>query len=231
MLVGDPAEAIIEYVREHKAICEIALTTHGRTGVKRWLLGSVAEKLIQATPVPVFVVRANPTPQTPALAYRSITVPLDGSAFAEQALGMAQLLADWYGATLNLVSVIEPVIDSAMLDGHAHPLWQVAQQHPLQAKAHIYLDHIAERLKQRGFNVETCVLEGTPAENIAHYAEQHGTDVVVMTTHGRSGLQRLWMGSVATRVVRTSSCPVLLLRGFEHQPKPDTAQAALAQAS
>ncbi len=220
VLIGDPAQTILQFVHEHPSIREIALTTHGRSGIKRWLLGSVAEKLIHATPVPLLVVRSKPVQTLPGATYRTVTVPLDGSSFAEQALGLAQLIADWYGATICLTTVVEPLTEILQTSVDPTSVWQMREQDSMRARMQGYLEDQAQRLRQSGFNVITQLIEGAPADGIVNSADAMGTDLIVMTTHGRSGMQRLWMGSVATRVVRTSNCPVLLIRGLETTEEP-----------
>ena len=78
-----------------------------------------------------------------------------------------------------------------------------------------YLDAVAERLRAKGLRVELDVAHGEPAEQLLRRSEAGGADLIVMSSHGRSGLQRMWLGSVAMKVVEASSVPVLVVRAVE----------------
>src|SRR5689334_19664560 len=113
---GVPAPAILDYVARHPAVSTIAMATHGRSGVGRWVFGSVAEQVLHGATIPILLLRPMPGPrgpQTPnACPYQTILVPLDGSSLAEQALTQATALAGPHGTALLLVSAVpEP-------DGH-----------------------------------------------------------------------------------------------------------------
>ena len=188
----------------------IVMTTHGRSGLGRWLYGSVAESVLARSPVPVLLVRATTEgAAAPALAAPRILVPLDGSFFAEAALPAAIELARALQAPLALLRVVLP--GAARPAGRGAIAADVAE--PLEsnaAHAAAYLTAQAEALRREGLTVETVQRVGSPAETILDVAGP--SSLIVMSTHGRSGLQRLLAGSVALSVVRHSAAPILLVR-------------------
>jgi len=155
---------------------------------------------------------------------RQIMVPLDGSAFAEQALPLAQFLAKQAEATLHLVHVraTNPVAyaeEEPMIDEKINSHTQTHEQG--------YLTSVANQIQQTADqSVKTIHLEGVPGSVLAEYAVDTEIDLIVMTTHGRGGLARAWLGSVADTLARVSSIPVLLLRPqHQNEGDPSIAQA------
>lgn len=141
--------------------------------------------------------------------YRRILVPLDGSKVAEGVLPHARALAFAEGAELVLLRVAaNPVLEFTFSDP------SVAQSvlEDLETQSKKYMAGIEESLKQDGFLVSTLIREGAVADSILRTAEEIGADVIAMSTHGRTGAARWLLGSVADRVVRNSSIPVLLIR-------------------
>ncbi|HWQ13325.1 MAG TPA: universal stress protein [Roseiflexaceae bacterium] len=189
----DAAEAIVARADQDPHIGLVAMATHGRGGLGRWVLGSVASKVLQAVATPLLLVRAREeAPPAAEVTYRTMLVPLDGSGFAELALAEARLLAAATGAELVLVAVVGEGEDAT------------------QAAA--YLDEVATRLRADHLAVRTRVLAGSPAERLLEAADEEHADLIVMATHGRGGWRRLWLGSVASKVVEGATAPVLLVR-------------------
>jgi len=211
---ADVAAAIVARAERDPDMSMIAMATHGRSGLGRWLLGSVAEKVLQAASRPLLLVRAREQkPSRPTeLSYRRILVPLDGSPFAEQALDEAQAIAAATGATLVLVAVAPVVEDAALAEVGVVPGWAEAARQAEVEQLGRYLMSMAERLSAEGFMVRPHVVDGIPAEEILRASATQHADLIVMATHGRTGVQRLWIGSVATKVVRSTDVPVLLVR-------------------
>lgn len=216
-LDGDPATAIVAYAEEHPEVTMVAMATHGRSGLSRWVLGSVAEKVLHAAPVPLLLVRPNGPldPAAPLPAIRTILVPLDGSIFAEQALESAFGIARATGAALLLVSALPVPDDMAATDSGMTPAPVPAEYQAEVEQLTGYLEKQAQRLRQAGITVETQIVNGRPADAILRAGAEAPADLVVMATHGRSGLQRLWLGSVAMKVVQGATLPVLLVRARE----------------
>ena len=145
---------------------------------------------------------------------RGVLVPLDGSQLAEQALSVGAGRARRTGATLHLVSVHEPIPLAAMPPDYPMPVQE------LEAEAHEerveYLESVAAAAQASlSTPVVASVVTGSPAASLCEYLESHPVDLVVMTTHGRGGLSRLWLGSVADRMLRRLTTPVLLLHPDE----------------
>lgn len=164
--------------------------------------------------------------------YRSILVPLDGSALAEQALPLAAEISCRAGATLRLVHVVESA-DRDLFDSDGLPGLDQSPHPPDTGPMHAYLDRTGASLADRpGLRIDTAVLpcahggvrSGTVAQTLADRIVANGGDLVVMTTHGRGGLARLWLGSVADQLVRQSTVPIILLR-----PRADEPPAALPE--
>ncbi|MEZ4867069.1 MAG: universal stress protein [Caldilineaceae bacterium] len=205
---GDPAQVILEMAQTTGADL-IAMSTHGRSGFVRWALGSVAERVIHGAPIPVFLVRAGTT--TPQDKLQTILLPLDGSAVAERALPEAQTLASINGVRLLLLQVIQ-----AMDEGNRRLLFpdEVAAASALadaRAEATTYLAGIAQQTEAAGVACTYRVAVADPANAICTTAAEEGADLIVMGTHGRSGLKRWVYGSVANKVLRGATCPLLLV--------------------
>ncbi len=214
---GDAAGAIVWYVQNNPSIKTIAMATHGRSGVGRWIFGSVTEKVLHASPVPLLITRPHgeePARQVLPEAYRAILVPLDGSPFAEQALDQAEVLASTMGARLVLLSVL-PGTDGAGFEESVDAEFLLANHEAAEGRMALYLNDTAARLEATGLKVEPEIGHGDPAEGILRVAEQQDIDLTVMATHGRGGLQALWMGGTALKVVQGAVRPVLLVRARE----------------
>ncbi len=141
--------------------------------------------------------------------YKKILVPLDGSTFAEAVLPHVCALAKCTGAEVALLRVaIRWMYDYAMpAPLPTSPMLAESDQEPAD-----YLDHVAADLRAAGFQVTTEICAGPVAETILEYAEGIGADLIAMSTHGRSGLARWFIGSVADKIVRGARLPVLLVR-------------------
>ncbi len=211
VLEGEPAAIIGQYAAEHADVRLIAMATHGRRGLSRWMAGSVAEAVVAEAIVPLLLLRAaqpEPPPAPPVL--RTILVPLDGSAFAEQALDQAAALAGALGAGLVLVTAVTAG-DMAPVEMGEVPFWEMQERQGEVDRLVLYQQHQIERLAPTGLHMRAQVAEGRPATVINRMAAEVGADLIVMATHGRTGFARLRMGSVALEVVETTDRPVFLL--------------------
>ena len=141
--------------------------------------------------------------------YRSMLVPLDGSPFAEHALSYARPLARRSRAKIHLVLAHTPLAAHAaeMTPPGTYQQWEDASER----RERTYLERVGDRLKEDGFDVDVELREGSPARALVERSRE-GVDLVVMATHGRGGVERLWLGSVADQLVRHSHVPVLLVR-------------------
>jgi nucleotide-binding universal stress UspA family protein len=152
--------------------------------------------------------------------YSHVLVPLDGSEAAERALPHAQRLAQAFGARVHLLQVISLSDEYEILRGGgggnptmAEYSLDLARQLTAnrQTRAETYLQATATRLEGDGIQVATTVRQGVIWDNIANFVAENGIDLIVMSTHGRGGLQRLLVGSVTDRVIRSSHVPVLAI--------------------
>ncbi|MHB0998043.1 MAG: universal stress protein [Armatimonadota bacterium] len=147
--------------------------------------------------------------------YSNILVPLDGSELAEGALPHARALAHAFQASISLISIVEPVTLYPQ-PGLVGPVISVAMNIDDEIdNASKYLQNHKEHLEDEGLTVHTKVLNGDPASLICDYAHEHESDLIVMSTHGRSGIKRWVYGSVADRVLRGARIPILLIRAKE----------------
>jgi nucleotide-binding universal stress UspA family protein len=203
----DVGQVIIETARERAAEL-LVMSTHGRGGLGRWIYGSVADAVLRGAAVPVLLVPAACEQPWPAERAPRIMVPLDGSDLAAEALAPAAELAGRLGAELVLVSVIQPPT-YAYAEGYAYLALDPAEE---LAAAAGELEAIAERLRGDGLTVSVRTAAGFATTTIAELAHEAGIDLIVMATHGRGGLARLVLGSVATGTLQRAGLPVLLVR-------------------
>jgi nucleotide-binding universal stress UspA family protein len=210
---GNAADKILDYLSEIE-IDLIIMATHGRSGITRWWMGSVAEKVISEATAPVLLVqskrrRATTAADRPAPIHK-ILAPLDGSDVGESALPYAETIAAISQATVNLVQVVSPpgTVEANLLGG---PDWRKFIK-AMRDAGENYLNNIAERLKSKDVKVIYEVLTGDPADKIVEYAAEKGVSLIAMSTHGRTGLTRWVLGSVADKVLHGARIPVLLVR-------------------
>ena len=189
----------------------LVMVSHGRGGLGRWFLGSVAEAVIRRATVPVFLVRASETSAS-SPAVQRIVVPLDGSALAEEALPTARALAERLHVPVHLLTVIHVSAGTALELATAAVSASRLEETLIRlfTEAETCLANADERVRQSGVTVTTEVRHGSPGPTIVD-ATQPG-DLIVMTSHGHSGFARWMLGSVAEAVVRRSTVPVLLVR-------------------
>jgi nucleotide-binding universal stress UspA family protein len=185
---GDIVRNINRLAREHRADL-LVMCSHGHSGVKRLVLGSVAEALLHSRVRPILIV-----PPDASHTFQRILVALDGSDFSEQALPYAETLAKELSAELLLLAVP-----------------QAPDEVQGARESQAYLNKVADTLKQHRLKVHTVVAGRSPAETIIEQSMTDSVDLIVLATRGRGGVARLLLGSVAGQVVRGASCPVLLV--------------------
>lgn len=184
----------------------IVMTTHGRGALSRFWLGSVADTLVRRTTLPVLLIRPPAVANSaPPPGFRHIIIPLDGSPLAEQIIPCATAIGDDTAHYL-LLQAVGP--------GHASANGPAPASAPHDHAAHArdYLARVAAPLQRFGLRVSTDVITGPAGPAILRYASCHPADLIALETHGRGGVMRLLLGSVAEQVLRGASCPVLLNR-------------------
>ncbi len=199
---GDPSEEILRAADE-LGVDLVAMTTHGRSGLKRILRGSVAERVLRRCPRPLLL--WNPTVLNTGEqrheGFRRILVPHDGSELADRILDPAAALARLFDSAIVLFKVENFATDGGR--GKLRTVEEVAAS----------LLPIQERLEAAGVrDVQVRAAIGGEADSILEALETQEIDLLAMTTHGASGASRWWFGSVAEALVRTASCPLFVLR-------------------
>jgi len=210
---GEAATVIIERYR-NDPYCLIAMATHGMSGLRRWLMGSVTSKVVQHAANPLLIIRPTEKadPVIPA-SLRTIFVPLDGSALAEKVLPTVIGLAKPLKLEVQLVRAYTPAAETYIIaDGViAQSTAQFNQN--LKAEVETYLEGKVQALRAEGVeNVSAAAVLGDAASEIIDFARRTENNLVAMSTHGRSGVGRWLLGSVAEKVVQHSQDPVLLIR-------------------
>ena len=209
--IGKPAEVLIEAARTHRDTL-IAMSTHGRSGIRRWLLGSVAEKVLHGADNDVLLIRAREQTEIKRTAQlERLVVPLDGSGLAEKALPCAAELAKRMNLELMLLRVyLMPGV--AYPTGNYAPDWKLLDQE-MRETASAYLEEKIKEFQNQGLKrVSFKVLEGSAAEKIIEVARESAECLIAMSTHGASGVGRWVLGSITERVVRHADRPVLVVR-------------------
>jgi len=203
MVRGEPSGAILEYA-EDRDVDLIAMGTHGRSGLNRYFAGSVTERVVRLAEMPVLTVRATQG-NRPAGDYTDVLVPTDGSEYAAAAVDHALAIAGRVDARVHAVSVVDVARLGASPD--FAPVADLREQ--LRDGAERATDAIAERANSAGRDAVTDVREGSPAEAILAYADEHDVDLIVMGTRGRTGLDRYLLGSTTGRTIRRADVPVV----------------------
>jgi nucleotide-binding universal stress UspA family protein len=215
-LLDGPVVGMLEAEARERHADVIVMSTHGRGGLSRAWLGSVADALVRRAPAPVLLVRPKEGEEAAleaVTAFRRILVPLDGSALAEEAIGYALAVGDRASTRYTLLRVVIPalVVGSPFIEPGVHIADEDLEEQMEAARR--YLDRVAERLRRDGADVDTVVVaHPSPAAAILELADSEGADLVCLATHGRTGLSRILLGSVADKVLRAATTPVLLCR-------------------
>lgn len=197
-----PIEAVVKECKEGRADL-VVLSSHGQTGWIRLFLGSNAEKIARLAPASILMVKGT---DEAAPTFKNILIPLDGSKRAEKAMNSALDIAPGGSASITLAGV------SVVFKGHAFEGDMRAVVEPDLKRLEEYLDEQAEWLNAQGYQVDTVIRRGEPAEEILKLTEEISSDLVLMTSHGRTGLAVWLYGSVAERILRHSPCSVLVMK-------------------
>jgi nucleotide-binding universal stress UspA family protein len=221
VVLGEVAEEIVK-VAKNEGYGLIAMSTHARRALARGIVGSVTDKVVHASSVPVFTI-------TPAearkywqrgMSIKTVVVPLDGSSWAEMALPYAEELAQKLTLNVVLARAVDIGVFTVIREGRPY-ISPTPLDEELEQEANYYLGGVAEKLKARGLNVTTRLLSGNAARAIVDLAHETPQSIVTMTTRGRSGINRWFVGSVTEKVIRLSGQPVLVV-------PPPYQQAAVA---
>ena len=210
---GAPADAIVHFAEEH-GVDLIVMSSHGRTGSSRWVYGSVAEKVLHHAPCATVIIRAHVA--VAMFQNRKILVPLDGSPLAERALEPALVIADAMQSDVTLLRVApgrETLPQSTSPSGEDLGVVRDIAAAQERAEAEAYLQRIYGTRANRHLFFDVVTTGGDIADAIVSYADERHVDLIVMSSHGRSGIGRWLHGSVAEKVLRGADCATLIIRG------------------
>ena len=211
---------ILDYATEHD-VDLIVMGTHGRRGPARIFIGSVAAEVVRQASCPVLTLHKRRADQSIARV-ETILVPVDFSEHSAKAVIYGKEIAASTGARLQVLHAIEePVYPYFYAPAGDFSL--AASLEELQQRTDEALDKIIYETPGPDVNVEKHVVTGTPSIEITRFAEEKGSDLIVIPTHGLTGLERMLLGSTAERVVRLATCPVLAVKSFGKQlTQPDS---------
>lgn len=212
--MGVPAQIVTATATAEKADL-IVMSTHGRTGLTRWFMGSVTEQVLHHAPCPVLAVRRNQP-------LANILLLLDGSALSERAITAAADIARITEGQLTLLRVQPPVnsIEEEELALHMRLEYgmEKSAEEALLVCVEEYLDTVGHSETFANLPLQIVSRIGEPAEEILNYSRENHTDLIVMSTHGRTGLAKWVYGSVAEQVLRGTDTAVLIVRPEEMRP-------------
>lgn len=207
------ADTVCQYADE-QGIDLIALGTHGRRGLQRILLGSVAEAVIRRAGCPVLTVRGEGTSDVEASSQiERILVPVDFSEYAREASRVAMEWAKLHDAQVDLLHVVTEDSLSPLASKRESQSLDEDDPRP-KTRARRALMRIGREVGALNVPIKVHVRTGRPASTIVEFVEACDTDFLITSTHGRTGLQRFLLGSVAETVVRSVPCPVLTVKAF-----------------
>lgn len=211
---GDAADEILQQVGEQAADLVI-MRTRGQAGIQRAVMGSVAERLLSRSDVPIMMLRPGGRRMD---RIANLLVPVDGSPGGALALASAVGLAKATGAQINLMEIVVPMVFQALVPNEGPMYFDPAWDEEALSAAQTYVDGMLTRLRQAGVeaNGEARMAPDVPG-SLVQAADEHASDLIVMSTHALTGIQRAVLGSVADAVMRTAACPVLLLRRKGHE--------------
>ena len=205
---GQPADVIVHYAETHE-IDLIMMSSHGRSGISRLVYGSVAEHVMRHANCNTAIINARRASLDRELT--KILIPLDGSILAEQGLTPGRELVQALGAELHLLRVITPVHKVLETDAMKTVFDDVERKEIDEAKTYLQLK--ASEIENVSAINEVEIEENSVADTISNYAVKHEIDMIVMSSHGRTGLKRWVFGSVAEQVLRNACCTTMIVRG------------------
>jgi nucleotide-binding universal stress UspA family protein len=211
-LDGAPGPALCEEAARIEADI-VVMATHGRGAIGRLWLGSVADYVIRHLAVPVLLIHPDRLQPAREPSLRSILVSLDLSPEGEAVLEPVIMLAQLTEGHVTLVHVVEPVMGVMGMGSPYAPAIPMEVFEEQRAFAQRKLDEVADRLRERGLSVSARLVDSASAAiGLLELLDEDRFDLIAMTTHGRGGVRRLLLGSVADKVIRGASKPVLVVR-------------------
>jgi nucleotide-binding universal stress UspA family protein len=208
--VADVARSIAEHATTELKPDLIVVCTHGRGGVHDLLFGSIAQQIVAQGTIPLLLIK----PDSPTFQIRTMLVPLDQDSAHDDGLPPAEMLAQAFDAELKLVSIIPTYATLTGEQGATSSLMPATTQAMLDLREEHARDHLQlhlEALNRLGIRCSATVGRGDPAAAILRSAEQTGIDLIILSTHRKSGLGAFWSRSVAPSIAQRTRVPLLLL--------------------
>lgn len=211
--VGDVARSLSEHSDELRPDL-IVMCDHGRSGLRHWAFGSIAQQVIALGTTPVLLIHPGKDAARKPFACRRILAPLDGSPEHEQGICFAAGLAKPCGAAVHLLAVV-PTPDTLSgpqaASGRLLPGATAAMLDEAETGMEDYLSRRVAELRAQGLTLSSEVARGDPAKSIIRAADEQAADVIVLSTHRKAGLDAFWAGSVAPKIARRTRVPLLLV--------------------
>jgi nucleotide-binding universal stress UspA family protein len=212
--VSEVARSIVDHAGEFRPDL-IVMCTHGNSGLRNWLFGSIAQQVVAQGTTSVLLVPPVEKGAMPAIACRLVLVPLDGDAAHEEGIPVAVDFAQICGSAVHLLVVVptpgtlsgERAATGLLLPGAMAELLNVTEKSAVE-----YLRGHVNALQSTGLTVTAEVARGDPAKAIVNTAQRISADLIVLGTHGKTGMDAFWQGSVAPKVSSQSLVPLLLVR-------------------
>jgi nucleotide-binding universal stress UspA family protein len=208
-----PSALILQYAQNNN-IDLIVMGTHGRRGLGYLFLGSVAEEVTRFAKRPVYTIREE-KPAIPVEKINRILVPVDLSKFSNQALVYANELCKDYDAQLDVIHVVEDRIHPALYATGKSSIFDFMPE--IKKKSTGLIKKMIDEISGPKVKYKIKIVEGVPAREILKFTENNNVNMIVLTTHGASGLNQFFLGSVAEKIIRRSICPVFTIKSFGKQ--------------
>lgn len=217
--------AILRYARDHD-IDLIVMGTHGRRGLRALVLGSVAAEVVREAPCAVLTVRKDG--EVGPVKVRKILVPFDFSEYSREALQTALDVAESSGAKIDLIHVVEDRFHPAFYGPFFQSVYDMEPDIEQRSERHLR-DEVV-KLDADDLVTDIQAFAGYPARDIPRFAERHDIDLIIMSTHGLTGMEHFLLGSVAEKTVSHASCPVLIVKPHKVIPSGEVENVGAAHA-
>jgi len=212
VLDGDPAAQIIEYAEKNN-VSLLIMVSHGRSGIMPWSMGSTAARILNRTAKPVLFIRAQkPVPQSGTSVFSRIMLPLDGSPNGEAALPHIKELTDRITSEITLFRVIAPGYHVQTIGGLNYVSLPKAERDRLSDEARQYLDRISAEVEGSRATIKLEVRVGDAAAEIIKFAAEQDFNLIAMSSHGYSSIDKWTFGGVTHKVLHSGKTPIFLVR-------------------
>jgi len=208
---GVSVASVIFEVIDDLSIDLVVMGTHGRRGLGHLLLGSAAEEVVRSAPCPVLTVREKKSP-TPLERIDRIMVPIDFSTHSQTALAYAEKIARVYNAQLQLVHVVEDRVHPSFYLTGKQSIFEFMPE--IKSRSEQQIEKMCRQANCSDVPSDIFIIEGMASRDLIKFAEENQTDLIVISTHGLSGIEHFFLGSIAEKVVRRSPCPVFTVKSF-----------------